>query len=336
MDAKTKVAIIAAAATVTAALLGIIPSFRKPGSADQRPKTNEVSPAVEISGGRDANQQVINGNGNTVINGSGNRITTDNHSSVESHNSSFNSIAISNSSNPTSISTRDTASKVQHDAIATALNVSSSTNPSLPAYSPATTNTPIELGNLLKCRAIIVIRHADKKDNTSDAELSDLGKARAGDLATVLTNAGITKVFVSDKIRTQQTAERLIEVIGKEKFFPILKRDMDGPEVINCVKTNVNDGDIVLIVFHHDPKKLPVLLEGLGDSGQRIADDCFDKMYVFFPNAAKTKLDYCRLHYGSSCGTKHPEFQAAEEKDFGTLLSDARAFCDSHANAVGK
>ena len=50
-------------------------------------------------------------------------------------------------------------------------------------------------------RAVIVVRHAEKVDQSSDAVLSEAGHARARALAALLAKAGVTAVYASRRRR---------------------------------------------------------------------------------------------------------------------------------------
>ncbi|MEK7249295.1 MAG: histidine phosphatase family protein, partial [Bacteroidota bacterium] len=59
-------------------------------------------------------------------------------------------------------------------------------------YSPVTT--------------IILVRHAERLNDTDTTSISEVGIQRAQALAHVVSAAGVSKIYVSEKVRTQQTA----------------------------------------------------------------------------------------------------------------------------------
>jgi len=63
----------------------------------------------------------------------------------------------------------------------------------------------------------ILVRHAEKgNDDPRNPNLSEIGKARAESLKTMLMNAGVTAVYSTPYKRTQQTAEPLASAMGLE------------------------------------------------------------------------------------------------------------------------
>src|SRR4029453_9075189 len=63
---------------------------------------------------------------------------------------------------------------------------------------------------------IILVRHAEKniEPNNPNPNLSPAGQARAQELVRVLGNAGITAIYATQFVRTQQTAQPLATHLG--------------------------------------------------------------------------------------------------------------------------
>src|SRR5690348_18439315 len=61
---------------------------------------------------------------------------------------------------------------------------------------------------------VIIVRHAEKVDNSKDPDLSPAGQARAERLVQILKDAKITAIFTTELKRTQQTAAPLATSIG--------------------------------------------------------------------------------------------------------------------------
>ena len=62
-------------------------------------------------------------------------------------------------------------------------------------------------------RTVFLVRHAEKASAAADAPLSAEGEKRAQCLATTLKDAGIKQIYVTDVLRTQQTAAPLASAL---------------------------------------------------------------------------------------------------------------------------
>lgn len=60
---------------------------------------------------------------------------------------------------------------------------------------------------------IILVRHAEKASMSGDMPLSEAGAARAKELARVLSDAGISAIYTTQYLRTQQTVAPLAEAL---------------------------------------------------------------------------------------------------------------------------
>src|SRR5262245_57337839 len=76
-------------------------------------------------------------------------------------------------------------------------------------------------------RTIVVVRHADKIDNSDDAALSPTGEAKAKRLAHVLKDFGISAIYATQFKRTIQTATPLGDLL-RIKVQPYEQKDIDG------------------------------------------------------------------------------------------------------------
>lgn len=106
-------------------------------------------------------------------------------------------------------------------------------------------------------RAVFVVRHAEKVDNSRDPELSEAGNARAAALARLLKDAGITAIYSSEFKRTIHTAEPLATLLKIQTI--VLGRDPDS--VVQKVRSH-RPTETVLVVGHSDT--VPLILKGLG------------------------------------------------------------------------
>jgi len=133
-------------------------------------------------------------------------------------------------------------------------------------------------------QAIVVLRHAERVEyESSDGVLSSAGEERARALARVLADAGVTAVYISERKRTMQTADPLIQALR------ITPTAVGGatPEQVNATLKLVRERDkdgIVVIVGHSD--SVPLFLKALGYSGDaKIGPREHDDLFVVVPNA---------------------------------------------------
>ena len=126
-------------------------------------------------------------------------------------------------------------------------------------------------------KAILLVRHGDKMDNSSDAELSDAGRARATHLAGLLRDSGITTIYTTDFKRTRDTAKPLAEAL---KISPVIV-SREPQAVVDRLRL-LSAGDAALVVAHSDT--LPEILKRLGyPEPVSIADQEYDNLFVVVP-----------------------------------------------------
>ena len=76
-------------------------------------------------------------------------------------------------------------------------------------------------------RAIVVVRHAEKIDDTDNAILSPTGQAQAKRLAHVLKDLGISTIYTTQFKRTIQTATPLADLL-RIRLLAYEQTDVDG------------------------------------------------------------------------------------------------------------
>ena len=142
---------------------------------------------------------------------------------------------------------------------------------------------------------VFVVRHAERADAgmatassmANDPELSEAGKARAQSLATVLKDAGVTAIYVTEFKRTQQTAEPLAKALGIQ---PTVVSAKDAAAIVEKVRSGKG---AALIVGHSNT--VPDVLTRLGiASPPKIADADYDNLFVV---TGGDKPSMIRLHY---------------------------------------
>ena len=127
-------------------------------------------------------------------------------------------------------------------------------------------------------RAVFLVRHADRLDDSEDTPLSKAGEARAQLLARLLKDAGITAIYTSQFQRTIKTAEPLAISL---QIKPVSIPTGDNAGHFKRIRTENRD-DIVLIVGHD--RSVPALLKLFGHPVDiKIAPTEYDNLFVLVP-----------------------------------------------------
>ncbi len=120
---------------------------------------------------------------------------------------------------------------------------------------------------------IVLVRHAEKMDDSRDAELSETGRVRAEVLAALLKDMKIDTIFSSDYIRTRDTARPLAEALG-------LELELYDPRDLEALATKLRAAEgRILVVGHSNTTPRLVGLIG-GERGTDITDDEYDRLYI--------------------------------------------------------
>lgn len=125
---------------------------------------------------------------------------------------------------------------------------------------------------------LVLVRHAEKVDESSDAQLSDVGRSRARALAALLKDAGIEAVYSTDTARTRDTARPTAEILSKAVEI------YDADALEDFAKKLRSKGGRALVVGHSNTTPDLVKLLG-GDPGAPIADAEYDRIYVLTHSA---------------------------------------------------
>jgi broad specificity phosphatase PhoE len=120
---------------------------------------------------------------------------------------------------------------------------------------------------------ILLVRHAEKVDDSRDPELSEAGRARARRLAEMLADSGVEAVYSSDFIRTRETARPLADSLG-------LEVELYDPSDLEGFAAKLEAGPSrALVVGHSNTTGELVGFLG-GEAGRPIEDDEYDRLYV--------------------------------------------------------
>jgi 2,3-bisphosphoglycerate-dependent phosphoglycerate mutase len=134
---------------------------------------------------------------------------------------------------------------------------------------------------------VFIVRHAEKADDSKDAELSEAGRARAEALANMLRDSKISVIYTTEFKRTQQTAAPLAKALGVT--VTTLPSENQAALVAKLRTSTANS----LVVGHGNT--IPDVIKSLGISEPvNIPDSDYDNLFVV-PLGEKPNL--IRLHY---------------------------------------
>ena len=134
---------------------------------------------------------------------------------------------------------------------------------------------------------VVIVRHAEKVDNSKDPDLSPAGQERAERLAGMLKDAKITGIFVTELKRTQETAAPLSKMIG---VAPTIVAAKDYATLLSKVR-QVEGGS--LVVGHGNT--IPDVVKALGiETPVQISDEDYSDLLIV---TLGEKPQMLRLHY---------------------------------------
>jgi broad specificity phosphatase PhoE len=147
---------------------------------------------------------------------------------------------------------------------------------------------------------VILVRHAEKVDDSADPALSEAGNARARALADALADAGVTAILTTQFERTRMTAAPLGERLGIVPAIVTAAGRAHAAEVAARVREHA-DGTVV-VVGHSNTVGAIIRALGGPDVGD-IADAEYDNLFVLTIEADEARL--IRTRYGSA-QVRHP------------------------------
>jgi broad specificity phosphatase PhoE len=146
---------------------------------------------------------------------------------------------------------------------------------------------------------VVLVRHAEKADDTKDPELSPLGQARAQALAAAVSGLAIDAVIVSDTRRAALTGATAAKARG---LTPVVVPTSGGAAshvkaVVDAVRA-LRPGSAVLVVGHSNT--VPLIVAALG--GPELPALCekeFAPLFVLELAAGGTAPRLLRARYGA-------------------------------------
>jgi broad specificity phosphatase PhoE len=144
---------------------------------------------------------------------------------------------------------------------------------------------------------VLVVRHAEKTSDASDAVLSDVGWERARELQRVTADAGVTVLFASQYVRAQQTLEPIAKRLGLE----IYTHDASDSEGLARKILRDHAGEVILVSGHSNT--VPEIVAALGaPEPPAMTDAEYDNLYIVSVGVAG-EVTVVHLQFGQPAGT---------------------------------
>jgi broad specificity phosphatase PhoE len=125
---------------------------------------------------------------------------------------------------------------------------------------------------------VYLVRHAEKAGDAGHSPLTDDGVKRATTLARMLSKARVEAIYVSDALRTSETAKPLANALA---ISPVVIADGDPQKTFDAIRQDHPDG-VVLVVGHSD--SVPDLVRRWAPGADaNIKEAEFDKVFVVVP-----------------------------------------------------
>jgi broad specificity phosphatase PhoE len=145
---------------------------------------------------------------------------------------------------------------------------------------------------------VILARHAEKAAAPADnPPLTAEGRQRAEALARMLSTSGVTSIYITEYLRTQQTAEPLASLLH------LTPQHIDArktPDLVAAIRAQ-KDG-VVLVVGHSNT--VPEIIAALGGPAVQIEDGEYDSLFVLTISGKDVSL--MRLRYGAASAPGDP------------------------------
>lgn len=154
---------------------------------------------------------------------------------------------------------------------------------------------------------VILVRHAEKniEPTNPNPNLSPAGQARAQELVRMLEGAGVTAIYATQYVRTQQTVQPLATKLG----LPVAQ--IDSANTAELVRRISSDrGGVVFVAGHNNT--VPAAIKALGGGDYPvISENEFDNLFILtiyrFGRAKVVKLKYgAASPIGGGSGTMVP------------------------------
>lgn len=143
---------------------------------------------------------------------------------------------------------------------------------------------------------IYLVRHAEKADNTTNPPLKNPeGLNRAGDLMRYLKNKNIQRIYVTEFLRTQMTADSMRLQLGIDTVH--YKAEENGNDLFAKIAAHNDFGKTILVIGHSNT--VPDYIKKFGVSNYPQADipsSQFDNIYKVYYTKSWFLSKKCRAH----------------------------------------
>lgn len=170
---------------------------------------------------------------------------------------------------------------------------------------------------------VLLVRHAEKLDDSRDPPLTEEGHARADALAALFANARVAAVYTSEYERTRDTAAPLAKAHG---LTPVVIRADETDALLAALETHAAD-ELVVVVGHSNT--LPGLIERLGGEAPRIAHGDYGRLFLVQRHAAApTEVIELAYDAGEPGAARRIDPQAESAPSGASLVDDGAAAPD--------
>lgn len=180
----------------------------------------------------------------------------------------------------------------------------------IPQPMPTPTPTPIDAPQPMPTpmpmvqtpvTTILLVRHAERLDDTLDTPLSEEGRSRAQTLVHVAAEAGVTAIYASEFTRTHQTVQPLAAYLD----LPVNHVNADDVEGLVEEVLMQHAGEVVMIAGH-SPTVPAIIAQLRGDSAPAPSltgyDDLFVVTHSSSPDQPGDEVSVVNLQYGNPSG----------------------------------
>jgi phosphohistidine phosphatase SixA len=148
------------------------------------------------------------------------------------------------------------------------------------------------LWNATETTTVILVRHAEKmSEPVDDPGLSSPGTVRARALAGWLEDSGIEHIYVSQYLRTKETAIPIAETTGAF-VHELPAADIDG--LVDILRTD-HRGQTMLVIGHSNT--VPEIVRGLGGELSDIDESDYSRL-IIVTGSGLGRVRVTSLRYG--------------------------------------